>query len=294
MLQTLWMAAGPRLGALAVALSIGAVFGVAPSDAQTPAGISPGRVIATAQLDGGYQFEFVDDTAAGTVGVGEIAPARYRSVLGELTDRQGATPLEVFLAVAPPGTTAPRRLVDDHAAAVRRTGRTNTAPRTLSLTGLTGPATFGGGTTSLAQDCQYDSSEAFGHSQWAKAWHFEHLGKDLHAEETYQNRDLAPSVPLSQRVWYAGSTGSRWLAACHGETQLNFGKLDFSAQYKNSSGTWVSSWNKSVSPQYQVRYSSSYGAKQWRIKLDAGELNSVMDVGVAVAGSTYGFQAPGN
>ena len=230
MLQTSWIAAGLRLGAFAVVLSIGAVFGATPSYAQASPETPTGRVIAAAQLDGGYRFEFVDDAGAGVVGVGEIAPAGYRSVLGDLTNRQGATPLEVFLAVTPPGTAAPRRLVDDHAVAVRRTGRTNTAPRTLSITGLTGPAAApGGASEGYTGDCQYNSSVVPGHSDWAKAWHWEHLAKDIHAQETYQNRDLAPSVPLAQRVWYAGSTGSRWLAACHGETQLNYGALNYSA-----------------------------------------------------------------
>src|SRR5215207_5308142 len=50
MLHTSWIAAGLRLGALVVTLSIGAVFGAAPSDAQAPAETQTGRVIATAQL----------------------------------------------------------------------------------------------------------------------------------------------------------------------------------------------------------------------------------------------------
>ena len=90
------------------------------------------RVLATLE-QGGATFEFVQ--SSGVIGVAEYGPVGMPTLL---TDRatDGATALEVFLALAGPNDVAPKALMDDHKASVKMAGRSDTAPRDLDLSQL--------------------------------------------------------------------------------------------------------------------------------------------------------------
>lgn len=97
-----------------------------------------GRTFATLRLSNGALVDFVD-LLDGHVGVGEKAPRYQRSTSSYLASQWHATPLEIYLALAPRGAAVPEILRRDHEQFVARNGG-NPAPRDLSgQAGLFGP-----------------------------------------------------------------------------------------------------------------------------------------------------------
>ena len=87
------------------------------------------RIIASLQLTNRRVIEFVD-LQDGHVGVAERGPMNRRSASIALATAWNATPLEIFMALAPRGSVAPRALKGDHDDYVARTGR-DPSPRSL-------------------------------------------------------------------------------------------------------------------------------------------------------------------
>lgn len=87
--------------------------------------------VAELPLRSGGALAFVD-TGDGTIGTGELTVRAAPIVSVAMVARFRATPLELFLAAAPPGTRAPALLYDDHYAYQRRSGWPSRPPRDLS------------------------------------------------------------------------------------------------------------------------------------------------------------------
>ena len=87
--------------------------------------------LATIDLASGAAVIFLD-LGDGGVGIAERAPRRARFVALPMVERLDATPLEVYLALAPRGDAAPDVLLRDHRARVARAGAPGRAPRTLA------------------------------------------------------------------------------------------------------------------------------------------------------------------
>ncbi len=93
--------------------------------------VDPGtRSIARLRLANGNVVDFVD-LLDGHVGVGEKAKRGQRLASAYLASAWDATPLEIFLAVAPRGSAVPQALGTDHQDFTARSGR-SAVPRDLT------------------------------------------------------------------------------------------------------------------------------------------------------------------
>jgi hypothetical protein len=129
-----------------------------------PAVTGLARTVATLQLANGARVDFVD-LLDGHVGVGEKAPRNQRSTSRDLAARWQATPLEIYLALAPRGAAAPEILRSDHAQYAARTGASS-APRDLAgQAGQFGPTDPGE---------EHTSCDAFG--SWGDTWLMDFAG----------------------------------------------------------------------------------------------------------------------
>src|SRR5262249_14271559 len=87
--------------------------------------------IATLNVPGG-QIVFVDEgltEPGGGIAFWEIGNAD----LSYLLDEQNATALEVYMALTPPGTPIPERLIEHHAEVARRVGGIAAEPRRFAI-----------------------------------------------------------------------------------------------------------------------------------------------------------------
>jgi hypothetical protein len=147
-----------RLAAIGMSLAIAGA--AADGRAQTRAGelmptektagvvIDPGtRSIARLRLANGNFVDFID-LLDGHVGVGEKAKRGQRLAATYLASAWAATPLEIFLALAPQGSAVPRALQADHEDFAARSNL-NPTPRDL-----TGHLTQGGGVSELVCSSQ--------------------------------------------------------------------------------------------------------------------------------------------
>jgi hypothetical protein len=97
------------------------------------------QTFATLRLANGARVDFVD-LRDGHVGVGEKALRSQRPTSLYLASQWQATPLEIYMALAPPGSLVPEVLRLDHAQYAARTGG-SPVPRNLTgQAGVFGPA----------------------------------------------------------------------------------------------------------------------------------------------------------
>jgi hypothetical protein len=88
--------------------------------------------VAEVPLPSGGSLAFLD-TGEGAIGVGELSVRGAPAVSVAMIARFRATPLELFLAAAPRGTTEPTLLRQDHYAYQRRSGWPARPPRDLAV-----------------------------------------------------------------------------------------------------------------------------------------------------------------
>jgi hypothetical protein len=238
---------------------------------------APHRVIARVAFQNRSYFEFVAG-ADGVIGVAEHSPAGAPSRLVELT-AQNATPLEAYIAVAP-ASRPPDELVKDHYAAVEQQGEKGRQPRTLVVHS----------SSSADEDydpgaCEFEEGLNPGNSWFTRSWFLDiGMHQDFTAQQMYQAEDLNGTAG---RKWLAGKSWQRWLGACNGTYVYGFPNLFFKAQSK-SGGSWSTSYNTQIAPDFKVIYSSMFGSWYWRLKLTESDTYNVMnlrDYGAAVAGN---------
>ncbi len=244
-------------------------------------------VIAQLRTVDGHRFDFVAEGDG--VAVAEIAPAGSSSNLETLIAAQGASPLEVYLAIDPANAGAPARLQDAHDAYVRKAGRTDTSVRRLKLT--TSDATASSVTANSVVEgydtdfCRYDTGYTPGHSQFTWWWYWTvGLTADFTAQQAYEYQNLNGTTG---KVWYAGTSSSRWLGACNGNYIYGFQDFGFDAQYKASNGTWTNAYHTQIQPYYWIKYYSYTAPQNWRVRLHELSYNVMLSrvYSVAVAGN---------
>lgn len=130
--------------------------------------------LAVLDAPGGAKLEFrqLDD---GTLVVSELVPVGAPSPMDALMTAQGATPLELFLAVAPAGSAIPAALEDAHITWAR-SRKLDTAPRALSFAPPIGTAAIDGKYVwDYLADCDEPDDRGWFDSFWQTygwSWHW--------------------------------------------------------------------------------------------------------------------------
>lgn len=178
-------------------------------------------LITTLTLENGATLDFVD-LGEGHVGIGERTPSNAPQLASIMMFEEGATPLEIFLTLAPKGVRVPEALKANHAYRVAQEGRADVLPREVSLP-----------LNSLSLNtinCDpYD---------WAEGWKFHFKGKPGHYRtKFFTNYNLA-----QWRSFYPGE-GANWkthLGVCSvfANSPLSRNILEFRVQKKVGS-SWV-------------------------------------------------------
>lgn len=277
------------LSALAVALTVAASVAAAPrSTAESrgtqlraaPATAQSGTVLARLRTADGHHFDFVQEGR--DVGIAETSRNGRPSKLLAMVEGQQASPLEVYHALGGRLAAAPMALHASHERFVRLHGRADGNVRTLAVAPVA--------KSSVTEDydpgaCDYNASVTPGNSTYTRDWYWL-LGrfKDFTAQQTYQATHLNGTAG---KYWYAGTTGARWLGACNGNYIYGFPNFEFRAQYRGSSGSWVTAYSQQLAPEFSVRYYSFSSPENWRVHLREMGYNVFLnrEFAVAVAGN---------
>ena len=148
------------------------VFSLASCDASYEPDDAGVGSLARIRTDDGVIVEFVE--ASGTLLVSETAPIDSPSPLTYFLTRAEASPLELYLALAP-GSAPPAELVSLHDE-LASVGAFDSAPRQLELPGAEFRALY---ETYGAVDCTYASDHAWFQSTWMSldwTWRWYHSG----------------------------------------------------------------------------------------------------------------------
>jgi hypothetical protein len=189
-----------------------------------PVATSAARVLATVKVEGGGAVTFLD--VGGEVAIAERAPRRAPFVALPMVRRFDATPLEVYLAVAPRGAGVPDALARDHR--LRAAG----APRALGALPV-GPTVAGDLT-----DPGYGIEECDAFiGVWNKKWKDAFAGVTKYREAAYLTSIAAPfTFYPGASVYYGTNTNSKtYLGACNG---ASMGDLVLEV-HRRISGQWV-------------------------------------------------------
>lgn len=180
-------------------------------------------VIARLRLEGGGFVVFLD-LGGGHVGVGERTGPRRRSVSLAAAVLWDATPLEIFLALAP-DTAVPRVLRDNHDAYMTQSGHGAGPPRSFG----TAVAALGLGEGGLGDfDC-----DGFG-SNFYHGWlnTFENVTDHAHAAFAHHHSYPLYTFYPGGHIYYGTNTNQvTYLGACNGDFDTPF-TLDIQRRIK--------------------------------------------------------------
>ena len=242
---------------------------VEATSASVPARLA--GAIATVELAPGAAVTFLDLGDAG-VGIAERAPRRARFVALPMVERLDATPLEVYLALAPRSGAAPDALVRDHQARVALAGVPGRAPRALAPTpAVAADVTRPGGG---ANDCESASS-------WIDEWKAAFAGITTYREATYRyllsgTFTFYPGAP----VYYGTNTNSKtYLGACAID---NYDALAFDVD-RRIGGAWVTVFSTLVGHEMKYTFYSGVPASYRGRVRPGGGASSIEAVGVGAA-----------
>ena len=165
--------------------------------------VDPGaRTIARLRLANGNFVDFVD-LLDGHVGVGEKAKRGQRLASTYLASAWAATPLEIFLALAPRGSAVPQALRTDHENFAARSGRSR-APRDLTAY-LVQPGNGVGDLVCGSQDTFY----------WAWLDAFEGVTDHVLADEGHQLSGYFTFYPGKHIYEGTNANDITYLGACN-------------------------------------------------------------------------------
>lgn len=131
-------------GIMLLSIAAIAVVGCHGGDGIESTAEHDGSLITEVHVTSGKRIVFVDE-GDGHVGVAEISSMGEAPIVTDMIQREHATPLEIFLAAAPPGEDAPEILIENHRDLSALQGREDLEPRRLaaisSLLGTLSPNT---------------------------------------------------------------------------------------------------------------------------------------------------------
>ena len=232
----------------------------------------------------GRRYDFIDEGEG--IGIAEIAPTGSPSLFDELSDAEHYSALELYLSLKEDHTEIPSKLLEDHLQFAQKAGRSDNAPKKLSLN--VDATLFARSSVDEGYDpnhCNYSDNMHPGNSEFTWAWFWSiGVNKDFTAQQTYFPSDLNGTTG---KRWYAGKSRARWLGACNGNYIYGFPAFEFRAEYKSYSGQWKAAFITQVEPYYWVRYSSFSNPERWRVRLKEIGYNVFLgrEYAVAVAGN---------
>lgn len=164
-------------------------------------------------LENGTKLEFID-AGDGYVGIAEYAPAKASLVTNKLVAGWNATPLEIYILLAPEGNSIPEALVTDHNLQRARNREQGSQPRNLGIE----PKTLFSLESSRLED---DWCVPF--NGWTNDWKTAYEGITDNYPASYVHNYpnalyIYPGYPV-----YAGTGTNRltYLGACNGDDKNN-------------------------------------------------------------------------